>query len=321
MAAMPQTLTTKPLDDATAQVVVLAFDLAGQQLANLPTLLQNSLADKTVQSAIQSTLESFMLKRMTSGNATSDFSPKDAQDLLNALTSSTGGKLSDAALQQIKNSPAYKKLEKAFADFQAAAKACPMGVWVDNNKAIVYVTGIALAIGGVAVLYATKTGGTVVNFATSQITNKPLQIFKVGNFTLQGQVLAFQPDKQTLGLGAIATQNWQQVSVSVSIGLIAAGTQAQQVKGQVVFKTKDVNVSVTANDTLANKKVDLGLSLGVTSGPLTGFKLGVGAVITDGKVTGGTATGSYKTPYGDFGLQGQAGNNQYQGLATWSYSF
>lgn len=321
MAAMPTALTTKSLGDATTQVVVLAFDLVGQQAANLPILLQASISNKAVQDAIQSALDSFMLKRMADGTSMNDLTSKDATDLLNALANSAGGKLGDAALQQIKNSPEYKKLEKAIADFSAAAAASPMGVWIDNNSAMVFITGIALVVGGVAVLYATKTGGAITNAAVSQIKGKPFQIFKVGKFTLQGQVLAFQPDKQTLGAGIVATEKWQQLQVSVSLGIIAAGSTVQQVNGQVVLKTNDVSVGVTATDTAANKTINLGLSLGFENGPLKPLKVGVGAVVTDGKVTGGTANAAVKTWGGDFGVKVQESGKQYQGLATWTVHF
>jgi len=321
MAAMPQALVTKPLGDATTQVLVLAFDLIGQQTGNLPTLLQNSLSDKSVKDAIQSTLDAFVLKRMAAGTSMDNLTPKDAQDLLTAIAGAAGGKLGDAALQQIKNSSEYKKLEKAVADFEAAAKACPMGVWIDKNSAMIFVTGVVLAIGGVAVLYATKTGGSALNLAISQIKNKPFQVFKVGKFTLQGQMLAFQPDKQTLGAGVVATEKWQQLQVSVGLGVIAAGPQVQQVNGQIVLKTKDVSIGLTATDSPATKKIDLGLSFGFNQGALSPLKVGVGAVITDGKVTGGTLDASLKTPYGDFGLKGQDENKRFQGLATWTVHF
>jgi hypothetical protein len=91
MAAMSTSLATKPLGEATTQVVVLAFDLLGQQTANLPTLLQKSLSDKPVQDAIQSALDTFILKRMTSGAGMNDLTSKDALDLLNGIASSAGG--------------------------------------------------------------------------------------------------------------------------------------------------------------------------------------------------------------------------------------
>lgn len=318
MAAMPQALVTKSFDDSMAQVVVLAFDLVGQQAANLPSLLEKSLADKSVQDAIKSALDTFMLKRMSSGASMNALTPKDAQDLLAAIANSAGGKLGDAALKQIKDSSGYKNLQKAVDDFQAALKNTPLGVWVDKNSGIVFVTGVVLAIGGVAALYATKTGGTVVNLAASQLTNKPLQIFKVGKFTLQGQLLAFQPDKQTLGAGVIATQKWQQLQVSVTLGVVAAGPNVQQVNGQVLFKTQDVSVGVTAKDQPDKKQVDLGLSFGFGQSSTTPVKVGIGAIVTDGKVTGGALDASLKTGVGEFGLKGQEQNKQFQGLVTWT---
>ena len=67
MDTVPSNIPPTPLGDATTQMVVLAFDLVGQELVNLPSLLQKSLSDKSVQGAIESALDSFMLKRMTSG--------------------------------------------------------------------------------------------------------------------------------------------------------------------------------------------------------------------------------------------------------------
>jgi hypothetical protein len=321
MASMPSNLASKPLGEATTQVVVLAFELLGQQTADLPNLLQKSLSDKTVQDAIQSALDTFMLNRMASGAGPSDLTAKDAQDLLNGIANSAGGKLGDAALNQIKNTPEYKKLEKAIADFQAAAKTAPMGVWLDNNSGIIFVTGIALAISGVAVLYATKTGGAVNDAIVGQIKGKPIQVLKVGKFTLQGQLLAFQPDKQTLGAGVIATEKWQGLQVSVSMGVIAAGTTVQQVNGAVVLKSGDVSLGFNATDALANKRINLGLTLGFDNGPLKPLKVGLGAVVTDGKMTGGTLNASLKTSAGEFGLRGQASDKQYSGLATWAVHF
>jgi len=321
MADSSAAVATQSVGDATTQVVVIAFDLVGQEVGNFPSLLEKSLNDKRVQDAIRSALDTFMLKRMTSGKGTQDMTSKDAQDLLSAIAGSAGGKIGDAALAQIKNSPEYKRLEKAIADFQLAVKTSPMGVWVDHNSKMVFVTGLALAIGGAAVLYATKTGGLVTDVVASQIKGKPFQIFKAGSFTFSGQILAFQPDKQTLGAGVVATEKWESVQVTVSMGIIAAGETVQQVNGSVVLKTNDLSLGFTGNDSLTNKKINLGLSLGFENGPLKPLKVGVGAVVSDGKVTGGTLDASLKTSAGEFGLKGQASGKDYQGMATWSILF
>jgi len=323
MASMPTpTPTPGPnLDEATAQVVVLAFDLVGQQAANFPTLLQNTLSAKPVQDAIQSTLQTFALKKNVA-IATDTLTAKDAQDLLNAIVSAAGGKAGDAAIAQIKNSPAYKKLEKAIQDFQAAAKTSPLGVWIDKNQAVVYVTGVALVVGGAVALFATKTGGTVPNTAVGALKNKPLQVFKVGKFTLQAQMLQFQPDQRVLGAGVIATEKWQQLQVSVSFGVVASGAQVQQVDGKVVVKTAGgVTITGTATDTPAKKNVDLHLSIGFDKGQLGPMTFGLGAIITDGKVSGGSLDGSIKTKAGDFGLKASDSNKNITGLATWTLHF
>jgi hypothetical protein len=82
-----------------------------------------------------------------------------------------------------------------------------------------------------------------------------------------------------------------------------------------------VSVGFNATDTLTNKTVNLGVSLGFDDGPLKPLKVGVGAVVTDGKVTGGTVDATMKTSAGDFGLKGQASDKQYSGLAIWAVHF
>ncbi|MGB6946319.1 MAG: hypothetical protein WBE37_28240 [Bryobacteraceae bacterium] len=318
--ADPTPAPTSNTDAAATQVIVLAFDLVGQQAANLPTLVEKTLSDKKVQDAIESTLEAFMLKNNTAV-MTNTLTAKDAQDLLAAIASGAGSKAGDAALGQIKNSPSYKSLEKAIQDFQQAAKTTPMGVWLDKNQAVLYVTGVALVVGGAAALYATKTGGSVLNAVVGQIKNKPIQVFKVGKFTLQGQLLQFQPDKRQLGAGMIATEKWQQLQVSVGFGVVATGAQVQQVSGQVIVKSGNVSVTGSATDTIATKKVELHLTVDVNQGALSPFKLGVGAVITDGKATGGSVDGSYSTSAGDFGLKVTDDNKEVSGLATWTLHF
>jgi hypothetical protein len=138
---------------------------------------------------------------------------------------------------------------------------------------------------------------------------------------LQAQLLQFAPDKQQLGAGVIATEKWQQLQVSVSLGVIAAGPQVQQVSGQVIVKSGGVSVTGGATDTPATKKVDLHLSIGFDKGLLAPFKFGVGAIITDGKATGGSVDGSYKSGYGDFGLKGTDENRNVTGLITWTFPF
>ena len=311
--------STPGMGPAAAHVVVLAFDLLDEEILDSPALLEKTLNSKPVQDAVTTALEKFeMSKSAAIQNGT--LTAKDAHDLMNALAGASGGKIESAALEQIKKSPEYKRLEKAVQEFLQAAKTSPMGVWVDKHKKVVYITGIAMVLGGVAALFITKTGGRVVNFAADHLKNKPIKIFKVGSFTLQGQLLAFRPDQQQLGAGLILTRQWEQMQVSVGMGLITAGPHVQQINGSLAVKTSSVTVTSTVNANLAKHTYNLHLNvnpnLGLGPSPAT---VGIGVNLTQGTVTGGSLSGSYKTRYGDFGLTGSMDHKTgVSGLATWT---
>jgi hypothetical protein len=318
---LPTSPTTQSVDDAANQVVVLAFDFVGQELADLPTQLQNAMQDPKVKEAISTALTTFVSQRAAAGSSTTNMSAKDAADLLKALQSAAGTPLTDAATQQIKNSPQYKKLEQAFKSFETAAKTSPMGVWIDRHSGLLIVVGLALVVGGSAALYVTKTGGATIDFAFSQVVGKPLQIFRVGTLTVSGQVLAFQPGIRTLGGGLDVTKKWDKVAVTLKVGVVAAGPQVQKVQGAVVVKTPDANVSITGTGDPSQRKYNFGVSLEVEKGPAANLKIGVGAIVTGDKVTGGSVTGGMKTRVGDFGLSGQTDNRDVRALATWTLTF
>ena len=79
-----------------------------------------------------------------------------------------------------------------------------------------------------------------------------------------------------------------------------------------------LNVGFNATDTLYNKTVNLGFSLGFDDGPMKPLKVGAGVVVTDGKATGGTLDASLKTGAGDFGVKLQDTNKEVSGMATWT---
>jgi hypothetical protein len=320
---MPPPAAPAPsLGDATIRVIALAFDLAESEIQNLDTLLQKSLnEDPRVRDAISSALSAFVSKRMASGAGTSNMSGKDALELVKALQAGAGSQIADSISRQIKDTPEYKRLENALGDLQNAAQSSPMGVWVSKNDKLLIVVGLALVLGGSAALYITKTGSGAFDFAIGQVVNKPLDIVHVGKFILQGQLLAFQPATRTIGAGLGATEKWQKVAVTVQIGVVAAGANVQKIDGSVVIKTDDVNVSVTGSATPAQKKINLGLSLGFNEGSLANLKVGIGAIITDNNLSGGAINAALKTQVGEFGGTVQEDGKEFKSLLTFTRRF
>jgi len=304
------------LGDALSQVVIVAFDLAGKEAKNLDTLLNTSLQSEAVQQAIREGLGQFALKKVASGStAVSDAEAKELLGILEKL----GSKVGDNVADQIKKTPEYKRLEDKITALEKALSTSPMGVWVDHNKGLVLVVGIGVAFGSAAALYLTKTGGPVVDLPISLLKEKPFQIFKVGGFTLKGQMLEFKPDKQTLGAGFLATQKWEKMELSFKIGVIAAGDHVKEVDGQAVVKSNEFKITVDGAAKLDEKKINLGIGMGFTSSTLPGpLNISLGAVIKDGQMDGGTLKASLKTGAGTFALEGQTGASDTRGLATWS---
>lgn len=312
VAQCPQT----DLGDATSQVVIVAFDLVGKQTGNLPKMLNDSLQTDDVQRAIRDGLQTFALKKVASG--TTVVTDEETKKLLELLEK-VGGKTGDAMLEQIKKTPEYKRLEQKINALEKTLACSPMGVWVDRNKGLVLLVGIGVAFGSAAALYFTKTGGPVIDLPIGLLKEKPIQLFKVGGFTMKGQLLEFKPDKQIIGAGLLATQKWEKVELSFKIGVIAAGEHVKEIKGQAAVKSNDFSITVDGAAKPEEKKVNLGLGLGFKNSTLPGpLNISLGAVITDGQVSGGTLDAKLKTGAGTFGLEGKADDNEMRGLATWT---
>lgn len=307
--------------DATANTIVLAFDLAGSQITAMPDELSVALQKPEVQLAIQRALATFALNQQQSG--TTKVSDQEAKQLVTNLWSKAGGPLKDSVLEQLKKTPEFSQLDKSLTDLEQSLKTSPLGVWVDRNKGILYVIGAGLAIGGAVALYVTKTGGTVINTPLSQLNGKPIKIFKVGGFSLSGQMLSFKPDVREVGGGLVGTQKWDKIQLTVQLGVVATGSDVKQVDGKILIKTKDIDLGITGSDTPSKNTVNLGISFGLHEvggrGPLT---IGVTGIVKDGKVTGGGVTGDWaldKTT--SIELQGSSGSGETKGSVLFTKRF
>lgn len=304
------------LGDALSQVVIVAFDLTGKEIRDLPNLLNTSLQSEPVQKAIREGLQTFALKKIASGTTT--VSDDEAKELIK-LGEKVGGKIGDGVADEIKKTDEYKRLEKKLKSLETALQCSPMGVWVDHHQGLVFVVGIGVAFGSAAALYLTKTGGPVIDLPIGLLKEKPVQIFKVGGFTLKGQLLEFKPDKQLLGAGVIAIQKWDKIDLTFKIGVIAAGTDVKEVKGQAIVKSADFSITVDGDVKPEEKKINLGLGLGFTSSSLPGpLNISVGALVTDGQLTGGTLKAGMKTSVGVFGVDAKTDKNETRALATFT---
>lgn len=311
--------TDTSVADIFQKTVVLAFDLAKTDLADSPQLLDRALRDPAVDNAIRQALSTFALQNA----GKTQFNGADAQKLGQALIDQAGGKLSDAVLKQIQDSPEYKKLAKSIGDLQNALKASPGGAWVDKNKGILYIAAAIVGIGGAALLYVKKPDSKVLDFAAGQLGGKQVDIVSIGGVKLGAKIIKFQPSTRTVGAGVTASKKLSKVDLSFEVGIVAVGPKVDQIKAQAVVKTHDgVSITLDGSDSPATNKIDFGLSVGITGGKLPGpLDIRAGVIFEDKKRPEGTLNASLKTGAGNFGVTGSTDGKSYQALGTWSVNF
>jgi len=310
-----------PVLDSTSNVIVLAFDLAGSEIAAMPDQLAKALQQHPVELAIQQVLASFALNKQQQGTTT--VNDAEAKQLATDLWNKAGGKLTDSVLAQLKQTPEFKRLDQSLTDLEKSLKNSSLGVWVDKNKNILYVVGIGLAIGGAIALYATKTSGTVLNAGFSQLTGKPVQIFKVGGFSLSGQMLSFKPDAREIGGGLVGTEKWDKVQLSLEFGVVATGSDVKQINGKIVLKTKDINLGLTGSGDLTKNTVNLGISLGIDNGGVYGpLNISVTGVVKNGRLTGGGLQGDWQLDNTSaISVQGTSAGGETKGMVLFTKRF
>lgn len=311
--------TVKSAGEASARLVVLAIDLAKAEIPQLPTVLQTVLNSDDVKLGIQQTMNEFYLTRLSEGKPVgTEMGSKDAIELFQAVLKGSGGDVSDGVLKQVKSTPQFKKLEQALKDFEAALKTTPLGVFINKNKTTVFITGIALVVGGAAALFVTKTQSKITDLAVGQLTGKDVQVFKIGNFDLKGSLLSFKPERREIGFAAMGTEKLGAVKVSLKVGVIASATGVQQVNGAVVVKSDKWSVNLTANEAIQTRKTDLHLTLNFDKLDLQP-KVGIGMIMHGDKVTGGTLDASLRPGNNwEVGIKGAKDGKSMSGLLMFS---
>jgi hypothetical protein len=303
--------TSQATIDAGKRVVLLAFDLADQTLANSPDLLAATLKSAKVQEAIKLALNSFILARIptTSG----ELSEKDAQALLKTLQGVVTGPISKEVEAKIKNTPQFKALDAGIKDFLATASCTPLGVWVNKNKTLLIVSGVVLAVGGTAALFVTKTGGPAVNLPLGLLKDAKIPIFKLGSLSGGVTIGDLKPSLREAGAGVVLTDKFDSMSVDLKIGATAFFTPSRQVPGAVLTKSSVFTIDPSGG-AAKNNRISLGLTLRSNADT---FSATIGAIWEQDQAPKATLDARLKLNDGvSVGVKGEASQHGQAVLAT-----
>lgn len=278
--------------DATSQVVVLAFDLVDAEVQMLPGQLEKALTSAEVQESIKKTLLQFAQTKVKSG--TSVVSADETKKLAEALQSGVQDAAVKSLTEQIKKTSQYQNLEKSVTAFQAAVKSSPFGIFIDKHKAVLYVVGAALVVGGAATLYITKTGGDIVQKPIDLLKGKDFDVLQIGTFKVSAGLLDFKPDARIFGAEVGMTKSWERVKVELKFGVLAEGAKIQEVKGEAIVKSGNFSLTATGDVKPYTQNFNLGLKFNYSKDfGMDKFSLSVGALYDD-KALKGTAGAQYQ---------------------------
>jgi hypothetical protein len=269
---------TKPdTIDAASQVIVLAFDLVDSEITRLPNQIAKALASPLVQDSIKKTLLDFAKTRAKAGGTV--VSDDEARKLFGSLGTGVKDAASQDLLNQIKKTAEFKELAASLDDFKRAAESTSLGVWVDKNKNILYVVGVALVVGTAGVLYVTKTGGAIVDLAVDPLKDKKFEVLQIGRLKIAASLWEFKPDARILGARVFGTLTWEKVKVDLKLGVLAEGDKIKEAEGEAAVKSGPFSVAVTGKTKPQVQEVNLALKFSYDGVIGNGqFNLGVGAI-------------------------------------------
>lgn len=274
--------------DAAKKTVLLAFDLADDTVLKSPALLTSSLQGKPVQDALKRALEQFILPRIpnTSGAMTED----DAKALLKLLEGKPLTSLGKDVLDKIGKTQQFKDLKTSLDDFLRTASCAPLGVWVNEDKTLLIVSGIVLAVGGTTALFLTKTNNVVTNFALGQLKDTKIPVFKLGTLSGAATFGILKPEIQEVGLGFVLSEQFKPFRLDLKLGATGVFSPSQQVGKTVVAKSSVFTIDPSGGDP-KNNRISLGLSLSTNDGK---FTASVGAILEQNQGPKGTLDANLK---------------------------
>ena len=283
------------LPGSAVETIVLAFDLVGYELSKGPERVKAALESESVQKAItfalQEQAKDFLAKQQKGEKVL-------AGDAAKQLAEGVGKKVAEAGGEEIKKkiltSPGFQKLEASLKDLKCAYEKSPIGVWVDEHKAVLIIVASGVALGAATAMYLTNTGDTPAGWATELAKDK-IKTTVLGKLELGVSNITFVPSKREVGMVAyVETKNWKAVQAKLSINVKAADEKLVSAGGALEVKVPiggstnwHGNFNLKADPVLKQYNLSLGITgkedgwsvriLGQGSGDFTAGKYSLGA--------------------------------------------
>jgi len=246
----------------------MGIQVTGSTVKDLDGHLKRALQSPQLQNAIKFTLEEIAKKKL--GMVPVQFSEEDSKKLLGEIAKKGAEAVGESVKEQIKRSSEYQELERRAQKILDALKCSPAGVWMDQNKMILYILGAGVLVGGATAMYVARAGDPVTQPITSLIKDKKIRVPISGNLELSASGFKFVPSKREIYLDLGFSGHWKTVRADFKVNVQAVDNSVQaSASGTVVIPFRLGLIRAEGSFDPRNSQVAplrLGLGLGITPG-------------------------------------------------------
>jgi len=254
--------------DAVQDTVLMGVQVTGSTVKDLDGYLKRALQSPELQNAIKSTLEDIAKKKIA--EVPVQFSLEDSKKLLGELAKKGAEAVGESVKEQIKRTSEYQELERRAQKILDALKCSPAGVWVDQNKMILYILGAGVLVGGATAMYVARAGDPVTEPLTSLLKDQKIRIPIPGNLELSASGFKFVPSKREIDVDLGLAGQWKTVKADFKVNVQAVDNSVQaSASGTVVIPFRLGLIRAEGSFDPRNPQVAplrLGLGLGITPG-------------------------------------------------------
>ena len=207
--------------DISQEIVILAFDLAGEEVKDVPGRLIQMLHDVNLQKEIKEFLNDYSTKLLQQNGTSKQMTAKDAGNLALKGLQGQGQKLGKEVLRnladQVQGTQEFEDLKEQLKALGEEFTDQPIGVWFTDTKAYVIAAGV-LITGGAAV-FATYSAAKKFGVATvlSKLEGQSVSMKMFGSLDLGAQIAKVDKSKGIVDFKVTGTKDWKPLTFSIEV--------------------------------------------------------------------------------------------------------
>ncbi len=204
--------TSDDLLKLSQETLTFAVDLAGYEISHSPDRIAFALQQPSVYKKIQEMIEKETGQLVAPGFTQLSLSGDPAYRIGQGTLKAVG----DSWETQIKGSQKYQLFTGSLDRAKSSFEKTPFGLWVDDNRTLLVISGGLLSLGGAYAMYRFRTGDPAAKLE-AKMASALLKSMKLGSLDLSLGVPTFVPSKRDIEVKAGAAYKFKLVETKLDL--------------------------------------------------------------------------------------------------------